>query len=197
MHNIESTRNRRISLVKGIIKRFDKTQDVEFLREAIESIYSGIETICVPVSVCEAYLPFYMTKESTNIYRNGIKEGLERKFKHQMDYTQLGPAFSSEGRFPQLHMRNCYYYIDATNGRRKEIYVENISASLSAMLRVIILLNKLNGIIVDDRDFHVVAMVDCKRDAIQFNKLISKEKKVNNIIPKLLYLSYDGVLFTI
>lgn len=96
-----------------------------------------------------------------------------------------------------MQMKNCYNYIDATTGCHKENYVENISASLSAMIRVIILLNQLNGIMIDDRDYHVICLVDCKRDAMQFNKLIKKEKKVENVIPKLLYLTYDGELFII
>lgn len=197
MQNIEKTRNRRISLVKGIIKRFEKIQDVEYMREAVESIYSGIDTLCVPATICEAYLPYYMPKESAQIYQGEIKAILEKAFKHQMNYAQFGTAFRSSSKFPDMQMRNCYYYIDVTKGCRKEIYVENISASLSAMIRVIILLNQLNGIMVDGRDYHVICLVDCKRDAMLLNKLIKREKKVENVIPKLLYLTYDGGLFAI
>lgn len=194
--NIEDTRKRRLSFVKEFVKNYNKIQDIWLMRDAISSIFSGIETLFVPACICQAYIPFFMKKESEEIYQKYIKDLLEQQYGHALEYVRLGAAFSTARNISDLFLRNCYYYI-AEDNHQREIYVENISASLSAMIRVTTLVNELLGVSVEGRSCTIICMVDCLRDMQAFHKMLTQiNKKYNNVTKfklPIYYLMYDDI----
>lgn len=185
-----------LSLVKGIIKRYDRIRDVYYMRDALNSMLSGVETLFVPHCICEAYIPFIMKKESEHIFLKKIKELLEKQYGQVLSYAKEGAPFLTIRNISDLYLRNCYYYYGEDN-QPIEIYVENISASLSAMVRVATLACELLGVSLQNRNCTVICMVDSRRDMQLFNKLLIRMNKKYNAATQLripvYYLLYDNI----
>lgn len=194
--NIEDTRDRRLSIAKAIIDRYDIISNVWAMRDALNSIFSGVEMIMVPACICEVYIPYFMEKESEQIYQKFIKSMLEKQYGHTMTYVHIGAPFSTIRNISDLFLRHCYYYISEDN-RLYEIYVENISASLSAMVRVATLINELLCVSLEGRNCTVICMVDSITDMQAFQKMLIKmNRKYNNATRfkvSIYYLLYDDI----
>ena len=193
---IEDTRQERISLTKGIINRYSRLCDVIDMREMMLGMFSGIETIFVPACICEAYIPFILEKEAEILFQEKIKNMLEKKYGHALSYAQVGAPFSTMTNVSDLYVRNCYYYI-AEDNQPVEIYVENISASLSAMVRVVTLVCELLGISLERRNCTVICLADSIRDIqlfVQMLKWVNKRYNANtNYKMPIYFLVYDDI----
>lgn len=197
MLNILETRDKRTTLAKSIINHLDCMVQNDNLAGAVKSIMSGVDTLFVPSCICEAYATTYSPSCCDKNIRR-IRYHYFCLYKTNGRYRPLGDPIPTQDGYPDLVLRNYLKYdiysFDLGCNTTKEIYIENISASLSAMVRIIMLVNGLVGVSCPERHITVVCLVDSVGDAVQFNKLL-KHKKASDSNICLRYMLYQDTYY--
>ena len=196
--NIYDTKTRKYSVAKSILRRFSDLNGTLNIKHALSCFYEGAEILLLPNSICDAYLQFCTKQEYDFLYQKLVKKRLEAEYGCSLRYSPLckKPYKISDSFISNLKMRNCYQFFDDRH-YRIEIYVEDISRSLSAILRVVTLVTGLLHVSLKGRHCSVICLVDSEIEIEFFNKLLLYvNKKYNNSnrfkVP-IHYLLYDGI----
>ena len=199
MFNILATRDKRTTLAKSIINHLDCMVQNDNLVGAVKSIMSGVDTLFVPSCICEAYATTYSPTCCDKNIRL-IRYHYFCLYKTNGRYKPLGEPIPTQDGYPDLVLRNYLQYDIYTFDNcftTNEVYIENISASLSAMVRIIMLVNGLVGVSCPERHITVVGLVDSTEDAYQFNELLNamRRKKSPDTNICLRYMLYQDTYY--
>ena len=209
LHNLAESEKRKYSLIKAIVKRLNRKWEMDMLF-LIEHICAGNDIFWVTSSEFEQFItiPNYMTdddllQELMLEYASGYKyyyyHEYESRYYTYYDSIDGGRIckdcsipFSLKNRDYDLIFKNRFIHTCENDNVSYEVYIENISDSISAIVRCYILYRHMLGINLINRKVVLVCRINSVERAIEFQRFMGKgmEKtkiKSNNV--ELIYYS--------
>lgn len=169
--------NRRSKLIKFITAPFLDKPNTTAISDFHRAAMAGSEMFFVPTMGLVGYLQSILPRQF--YYYDILLSKLKLYYSDIVFKNDVGLPLTTGEEYPDLFLRSFFFSGGSSDQGGKEIYVENIYSSVSAMFRVKMLVEKYCRLDISKRDVVVVCVVDSYVDAINFALYINYWDKIS------------------